>query len=400
MSTSFSRVSYHTSLKKLKGLLKSGTVLGMNNEIEQLSEAMQNALRHKNITSLSEVQKQCIPPACKGRDIFAQAPTGSGKTYAYLIPILERIHLQGKGKHYPQAVILSPTRELSLQIAETVRGLLEHVEGIRTVVLTGGVDMNAQVRAFSKGADIVIGTPSRICDHLRRHTFKAKICTTAVLDEADVMLSMGFAEDVRTVLRSLPEHQTLLFSATYNDAVAALAEQDLKQPFTCSIKEEKLLAQDTRYICQIIAENQKLDLLKSCLKKTEGQILLFCNTRRTADFVSSFLQEHAFDADTIHSEMDPKKRKEIMKKFRENQLTILTATDVASRGIDIPAVNTVICYDMPDVMDDLIHRFGRTARAGNTGTAIVFLKPEQTDRLKEIQSVFSSIEIKKRDTLR
>lgn len=367
----------------------------MNTDMEQLSEPLQQALLKKNITSFSEVQKQCVPPACKGQDIFAQAPTGSGKTYAYLLPILERIDHQAKGKHYPQAIILSPTRELSLQIADNVRGLLENVEGVRTAVLTGGVDMNVQVRSFSKGADIIIGTPSRICDHLRRHTIKPKMCHMAVLDEADVMLSMGFAEDVRTVLDALPDHQTMLFSATYNDAVNALAKQYLHSPFTCHIEEEKLLVQDTKYICHLIPEHNKLDLLKDILSKTEGQVLLFCNTRKTADFVSSFLQEHSFDSDTIHSEMDPKKRKWIMKKFRENDLKILTATDVASRGIDIPAVGTVICYDMPDAMDDLIHRFGRTARAGNTGTAVLFLKPEQKYQLDAIQKTFPSIDIKK-----
>jgi ATP-dependent RNA helicase DeaD len=381
-------------------MLKSVNVHEMNNDLLQFREELQVALQNKNIISLSEVQRQCIPHACKGEDIFAQAPTGSGKTYAYLLPILERIEIQGKGKHSPQALILAPTRELCLQIAENVRGLLEKWEGIRTLVLTGGVDMNAQVRSSAKGADIVIGTPSRICDHLRRHTFKPKLCSMAVLDEADVMLSMGFREDVRAVLDSLPEHQTLLFSATYTKDVEALAQQVLRQPFHCRVEEEKLLEQDTEYFCYLIEEHAKLDLLKELLRATTGQVLLFCNTRKTADFVCHFLQENTIDADCIHSEMDPKKRKWIMKKFRENDLKILTATDVASRGIDIPAVGTVICYDMPDAMDDLIHRFGRTSRAGNHGTAHLFLRPEQKGRLQEIQNTFPALHIKKKEYTR
>ena len=377
-------------------MLKSVTVQGMNNEIEHLSEELQNALADQNIRELSEVQKQCIPYACQGLDIFAQAPTGSGKTYAYLIPILERIERQGKGKHYPQAVILSPTRELCLQTAECIRRLLTNIEGVRTAVLTGGVDMNAQVRSFAKGADIVIGTPSRICDHLRRHTFKPKMCRICVLDEADVMLSMGFAEDAAAVIEALPEHQTMLFSATYSDAVRQLSEKYLVNPYHCQIKEEILLAQNTKYECFLVNENQKLDLLKDILNSISSQVLLFCNTRRTSDFVSAHLQEHGFDSQTIHSEMDPKKRKWIMQQFREHQLQILTATDVASRGIDIPAVGTVICYDMPDSMDDLIHRFGRTARAGRSGTAYLFLRPEQKTMIPELQKQFPDINVTKK----
>ena len=369
----------------------------MNSGIEQLSEELQPALNQNGITELSEVQQQCIPHACRGEDIFAHAPTGSGKTYAYLLPILERMERQGKGKHYPQAILLAPTRELSLQIAENVRSLLTNIEGIRTAVLTGGVDMNAQVRAFSKGADIIIGTPSRICDHLRRHTIKPKMCHIAVLDEADVMLSMGFAQDVQTIIHALPEHQTMLFSATYNESVEALAQQLLTQPFTCEVKKESLLAQDTAYCCYMIAEKQKLDLLKHLLKQIHGQILIFCNTRRTTDFVTSFLQEHDWNAEDIHSEMDPKKRREIMKNYRDQKLQILCATDVASRGIDIPAVSTVICYDLPDALEDLIHRFGRTARAGNSGTAYLFLRPEQNEKLPAIRQQFPTIKMMKKE---
>lgn len=368
-------------------------VQGMNNGIKQLSEELQTALNKNGITELSEVQQQCIPHACKGEDILAHAPTGSGKTYAYLLPILERIERQGKGKHYPQAIILTPTRELSMQIAENIRHLLANIEGIRTTVLTGGSDMNAQVRAFSKGADIIIGTPSRICDHLRRHTIKPKMCHITVLDEADVMLSMGFAQDVQTIIDALPEHQTMLFSATYNKSVEAMAQKLLHQPFTCEVQKDPLLVQKTVYCCCTIAEKQKLDLLKHLLTQLQGQILIFCNTRRTTDFVCNFLHEHKWDAETIHSEMDPKERKEIMKNYREHKLQILCATDVASRGIDIPAVNTVICYDLPDALEDLTHRFGRTSRAGNTGTAYLFLRPEQNEKLPAIQMQFPTMKM-------
>ena len=380
-------------LKKVERFAQKCYCHGMNNNIEQFTEEIRHALEQKQITQLSQVQQQCIPHAVKGEDILAQAPTGSGKTYAYLLPLLERSERQGKGKHYPQAVILLPTRELSLQTAETVRGLLSNIEGIRTAVLTGGVDMNAQVRQFAKGADIVIGTPSRICDHLRRHTFKPKMCHMAVLDEADVMLSMGFEEDVRTIMDALPDHQTMLFSATYTPAVEQLAAQYLRDPYHCVIEEELLLAQKTDYKCYLVQEHAKLDLLIRMLSRQDGQTLLFCNTRRTTDFVSNFLQTHAIRCKAIHSDMDPKVRKSIMQEFRSHELSILAATDVASRGIDIPAVSCVICYDMPDAMDDLIHRFGRTARAGNTGTACLYLTPDQKNLLHSLQEQFPSLRV-------
>jgi ATP-dependent RNA helicase DeaD len=351
----------------------------MDKDIEQFHEPLQKALADKNIVQLSEVQKQCIPHAMNGEDVFAQAPTGSGKTYAYLLPILERIELQGKGKHLPQAIILSPTRELSLQIADTVRELLAHIEGIRTAVLTGGMDMNVQVRSFKNGADIVIGTPSRICDHLRRHTLKTKNCHIAVLDEADVMLSMGFEEDVKTVLAQLPEHQTMLFSATYPDEIRQLAEQALHDPFECQIKQETLLEQKIAYHAFYMKENEKPDLLFSLLKRQQ-KCILFANTIRTCDFLQKLLHQKGFSAETIHSDMDYTIRKRIMQEFRDGPLQTLIATDVASRGIDIPAVSCVILYDLPDNEDSLIHRTGRTARAGNTGEVDLFVTAKDRHR--------------------
>lgn len=384
----------------MKYLFKSDTVPSMENNILQLSEPLQNALLSLGIHEFSTVQKECIPPACHGKDVFAQAPTGAGKTYAYLIPILERMELQGKGKHYPQALILSPTRELSLQIAANVRDLLKNIEGIRTAVLTGGVDMNDQVRSFSKGADIVIGTPSRICDHLRRHTLKTKKITMAVCDEADVMLSMGFEADVHTIMDSLPTHQTLFFSATYNPEVEGLIKQYLHDPFQCHIEEETFLAQETTYQCILTDTHAKMDLLKKILPSCSGQVLIFCNTRKTSDYVCAILQERHFSCETIHSEMDSKVRKKIMQRFRDHDLPILIATDVASRGIDVPSVSTVISYDLPDHMDDLVHRFGRTARAGHAGEAYLFLTIQQKTKLADIQSLFPAIIVKEKEAVR
>lgn len=361
--------------------------------INTLSEPLQKALQRKGITQLSKVQESCIPHACKGEDIFAQAPTGSGKTLAYLIPILERIEIQGKGKHLPQALILTPTRELALQIADNVRELLQNIEGIRTAVLTGGVGIDSQITSFKKGADIVIGTPSRICDHLRRHTFKPRNCHMVVLDEADVNLSMGFEEDVKTILESLPEHQSMFFSATYPEEVKALGEQYLHEPYHCVIEEEILLKQEIQYHGFLITEKEKPDLLFSLLKRQQ-KCILFANTIKTCDFLTNLLNQKGYSARTIHSNMDYAVRKQTMKEFRDGSLQTLVATDVASRGIDIPAVACVILYDLPDNQESLIHRTGRTARAKETGEVDLLITSKDAYRF-DLKTMFPNMTMKK-----
>lgn len=331
------------------------------------------------ITDFTRVQKEVIPHACSREDIFAISPTGSGKTYAYLLPVLEEIELQGKGKHFPRALILAPTRELALQITSVIRSLLEKREGIRTALLTGGVDMQKQIRSFHQGADIVVGTPSRVKDHLRRHTFKPKMCDMLIIDEADEMLKMGFLEDIQDILKYLPDHQTMLFSATFTEETRSLASLMLKDPFISLIEEEKLLNQDIQTKIVHVSEDHKLEALEKIIRKTDSQILVFANTRKTCDFITSFLQKRQYSIDTIHSEMDYAKRKKIMESFRNHDLKILCATDVAARGIDIPSVETAILYDMPDTKEQYLHRIGRTARAFHSGKAYIFLTLKQKD---------------------
>ena len=340
----------------------------------------QDSLQRKGITEYTDIQKQVLPHALNHEDILAQAPTGSGKTLAYLIPVLENLEPQGKGKHYPRALVLAPTRELCTQIASVGRDLLSNREGIRTGLLTGGYDMNAQIRSFKKGADIVIGTPARVMDHLRRHTFKPQECQILVLDEADEMLSMGFREDVEQIITQLPEHQTFLMSATFGDEVRDLAEKNLKHPFACHMKQETVLKQDISVHALIIKEQSKPDALEKILKKTDNQVILFANTRKTCDFLQKLFHKKGYSIETIHSEMDYGIRKKIMQDFRSGSVQILCATDVAARGIDIPSVGTVILYDLPDTEESLIHRVGRTARAGQKGTAWILEKPSEKER--------------------
>ncbi len=333
----------------------------------------------------SNIQTEVIPHALLGKDILAIAPTGSGKTGAYLLPVLNSLQVNTKKKHKPQILIMTPTRELARQVAEVTRSLLENQEGIRTYVLTGGVDMNKQVRGFSKGADIVIGTPSRLKDHLRRHTLKVDEIRTLILDEADEMLSMGFVEDVNDVIHALPPHQTMLFSATFDERIKDLAMHSLINPVKIELHEDAILARNMDLKVIIVNAFKKLDTLKEIIDKhSKQQVLVFCNTKKTSDFVSERMNGQNISSKSLHSDMDPRTRIDILNKFKQNEIKVLCATDVAARGIDIPTVDLVVLYDYPDRSEFLVHRIGRTGRANLFGTAIILLKPHER-KIEEIQ---------------
>ena len=314
-----------------------------------------------NIEKFTDIQQQVIPHAINHEDIYALAPTGSGKTYAYVLPVLEQIELQDKGKHFPRCIIFAPTRELSIQITHVIRDLLKNREGIRTSLLTGGYDIQKQIQSSRNGADIVVGTPSRIKDHLRRHTLKTKICDMVVVDEADMMLSMGFEEDLLDCLNYLEEHQTMLFSATETNETKALAKTILHDPFLFTV-----------HLLQT-KETSKIDVLTRLLNEEKNQCILFCNKRKTCDFLTELLKKRSYSCDTIHSDMNYQTRKKIMESFRNHDLQILCATDVASRGIDIPSVDTVILYDISDTEEQLIHRVGRCSRDGRKANAYLLI---------------------------
>lgn len=359
--------------------------------MNEIREETQASLKSLHIEQFTEVQKQCIPPALDNKDIMAEAPTGSGKTLAYLIPAVNELEPQGKGKHFPKVLILVPTRELALQVADMARKLLANREGIRVIPLTGGTDIKRQIHSFSKGSDIVIGTPSRILDHFRRHTFKPKECTKLILDEADEMLSMGFEEDVEKIISLLPEHQTLLFSATWNQNVEKLAENILNNPVHIHIQDETYLKQDIHYFEVIVNEKEKIDALKKYISRGK-QTLIFTNTRKTADYVTEILLKYHYQAAYIHSEMDYSIRKKNMELFRDTKIQILCATGVAARGIDIPSVNNVILYDLPDTKEELIHRTGRTARHFQKGNAYIFTTPKEHSR-NNLNQIFKDIQV-------
>ena len=265
---------------------------------------LQKRLQKLGVREYSAIQKAVIPHAETGEDILAIAPAGSGKTYAYLIPILECIPHQTGTKHKPSALILSPTRELCTQIAETSRSLLEGQEGIRTALLTGGVDMNLQVRKFSKGADIVVATPSRLLDHLRRHTFRPDQCQILVLDECDEMLSMGFRKQVQEVIAQVIPQQIMLFSATASDDIRKLAESMLKHPFSITIDEDPSFQAEPDLYHLIVPPQRQTEAIASLLKN-QSRALIFCNTSNGCDRLRMELDHRGIYCGSIHSEMDP-----------------------------------------------------------------------------------------------
>lgn len=359
----------------------------------EIKEELQQALKRLGYHEFTDVQKQTLPHTLNKEDVRVQAPAGSGKTLSYVLPILNLISLQDTKKHIPQALILAPTRELSLQIADVIRNMLFHIEGYRTAVLTGGIDIKVQIRNNAKGADIIVGTPSRILDHIHRHTVKLQNCRILVLDEADEMLGMGFEKDVREVISYLNEHQTMLFSATYNKQVTELSNDILSNPYTVTIK-EKVLPLNVTYHQVLVNDNHKLEETLRILRKAKTQAILFTNRKATADFVSEYLNANGIQAGAIHSDMNYALRKKTMQQFRNSTLQVLCATSVASRGIDIPAMECVLLYDIPDTKEEIIHRTARTGRNGIPGNAWLLCNKQEA-RKYDYSKMFKDLQIHK-----
>lgn len=353
-------------------------------EITQLKPFLQEALQRMHITTLSEVQ-QTIPFALQQKDLFVLSPTGSGKTLSYVLPVLNSLQVQKSRKHFPHALILVPTRELALQIAQVIREVLFSTEGIRTAVLTGGVDIQKQIRSFHTGADIVVGTPSRIRDHLRRHTLKTTQIQTVILDEADEMVTMGFEEDVLFILNLLKEHQTLLYSATSSAHLKELSSSIQKDPlfFTCT--SSSVLPQKTHYKWYLVNEKTKFRTLLSQLSDTPA--IIFCNTKHETDQLYHSMLKKNLSVNRIYSGLAPVERKKIMEDFRQGAFLFLCATDVLARGMDIPEVELVINYSYPESDIVFRHRIGRTSRANHQGTCITFLSESDRQHVKEIENI-------------
>ncbi len=347
-----------------------------------LSETLLAALRELGYDEPTPIQAQAIPAMLSGRDVIAQAQTGTGKTAAFALPIIERL----QPLRAPQALVLAPTRELAMQVAEAVFRYGKSREA-RVLPVYGGQPIERQLRALERGVQVVVGTPGRIMDHMRRGTLALDAIRTVVLDEADEMLDMGFAEDIEYILQyTPPERQTALFSATLPEAVQSLAQRYTRDPLRISVVSETLSAPRIKQVYYDVLPREKLDALCRVLDvETPASAIIFCRTRAEADQLGESLQGRGYLAEVIHGDLSQAMRDRVMKRFREGQIELLVATDVAARGLDIPDVSHVVNYDVPGDPESYVHRIGRTGRAGRAGMAITLITPRERRQLQLIE---------------
>lgn len=330
------------------------------------------------------IQKAAMPTVLEGKDIIGQAQTGTGKTAAFSMPIIQKVVGDIKG---PQALILTPTRELAVQVADEIRKFSKYSTGVRTLAIYGGQPIERQIKALKAGVQIVVGTPGRIIDHINRRTVKLNQIHTVVLDEADQMLDMGFQEDIERILQETPEdRQTLLFSATIPKEIEQLAQTYQKKPKKIKVVHEVLTVPQIEQYYYEVRPHEKLDVLSRLLDmEKEGLTIIFCRTKKGVDELVESLQSRGYFAEGLHGDLKQTQRDRVMKKFREGTVELLVATDVAARGIDVNNVNIVINYDIPEDLEYYVHRIGRTGRAGKTGVTYTFVTGRQISLLKSIE---------------
>lgn len=346
----------------------------------QLPEAIAQALADLDFTIPTDIQKQAIPMVLKGRDLMACAQTGSGKTAAYCLPMLVRLIENPEAN----ALILAPTRELARQIADVVGQLTAHTKNMPRTVLVGGAEIKRQCKSLQKKPRIIIATPGRLRDHMKRKPGILAKTQFLVLDEGDRMLDMGFAPQLDAILKFLPkERQTLLFTATLPKKVRALAESYLSNPQQLTIGQDSQPVESIRQTA-IEVKGSKDDVLLDELNRRQGSVIVFTKTKAKTNQVAHYLHEYGFKVSKMHSDCSQGQRNIALKGFRDGKFRILVATDVAARGIDVPHIQHVINYDLPMFAEDYVHRIGRTARAGASGEAVSLLMPEDRYRWLKI----------------
>jgi ATP-dependent RNA helicase DeaD len=358
-----------------------------------LDERLLRALVALGYEEPTPIQRQAIPPLLEGRDVFAQAATGTGKTAAFALPILQKIAtepVRGSGAS-PVALILVPTRELAMQLAEAVHRYGKELN-VRVLPVYGGASMEAQLKALKRGVDVVVATPGRAIDHVNRKTLRLDGLRTLILDEADEMLDMGFAEDLDAILAATPkEKQTALFSATLPPRIAAIAARHLNDPVRIAIAREATAAgkmPKVRQTAYVVARGHKRAALGRVLDlETPTAALVFCRTRLEVDELTESLKGRGLRVEPLHGGMSQDQRDRVMKKLRSGTLELVVATDVAARGLDIGHLSHVVNYDVPSSPDAYIHRIGRTGRAGRAGVAITLAEPREHWQLKNIERV-------------
>ncbi|MCO4331423.1 degradosome RNA helicase CshA [Staphylococcus hyicus] len=348
-----------------------------------VSERTAETLESMGFTEPTPIQKDSIPSALKNLDILGQAQTGTGKTGAFGIPLIEKV----VGKEGVRALILAPTRELAMQVAEQLREF-SRGQKVQVVTVFGGMPIDRQIKSLKRGPQIVVGTPGRVIDHLNRRTLKTQDIETLILDEADEMMNMGFIDDMRYIMDKLPSdnRQTMLFSATMPRAIQELVQKFMKSPQIIKTMNNELSDPQIDEYYTIVKELEKFDTFTNFLDVHQPELaIVFGRTKRRVDELTSALLSKGYKAEGLHGDITQAKRLEVLKKFKNDQIDILVATDVAARGLDISGVSHVYNFDIPQDTESYTHRIGRTGRAGKQGMAVTFVNPIEMDYIRQIE---------------
>ena len=344
------------------------------------------AVQEMGFETMSPIQEKAIPVLLEGRDIIGQAQTGTGKTAAFGIPMIQNTDPYLKKL---QGIVLCPTRELAVQAAEEIRRLAKYTHGIKVLPVYGGQEISRQIRALSQGVQIVVGTPGRVMDHMRRHTIKTEDIRMIVLDEADEMLNMGFREDIETILADMPqEHQMALFSATMPKPILDITHEYQKDAEYIRVTPEEITVTSIKQAYYRIARKDKMEALCRLLDYYQpSRSLIFCNTKRMVDEMAEILKDRDYQAEGLHGDLSQHQRDMVMNAFRNGRCAILIATDVAARGIDVSGVDAVFNYDVPEDIEYYVHRIGRTGRAGKKGRSFTLVCGREIYKIRDIERV-------------
>lgn len=349
-----------------------------------LSEEIQKGIDDLGFEEATPIQAQSIPYILNGSDIIGQAQTGTGKTCAFGIPAVDMLESDSESV---QVLVLCPTRELAIQSSEEIKSVSKYKKGIRILPIYGGQPIERQIKALKNRPQIIIGTPGRVMDHMRRRTLKLANLKMIILDEADEMLNMGFREDIDTILKEAPEdRQTILFSATMPKEILDLTKQYQKNPLHVKVAHKALTVPSVEQYYLMVSGSSKFEVLARIIDANDIKLsLVFCNTKRRVDELAADLQSRGYSAEALHGDLRQDQRDKVMAKFRNGQIDILIATDVAARGIDVDDVEAVFNYDLPSDEEYYVHRIGRTGRAGRAGKAYSFVVGREINKIRDIQ---------------
>lgn len=349
-----------------------------------LSDAVNKALAEMGFEAPTPIQQQTIPSILSGRDLVGQAQTGTGKTAAFGIPILETIAIR---ERTIQAIVLCPTRELAIQVTGELMKMGRFIDGLHVVPVYGGQSISHQLKALKRGAHVVVGTPGRVIDHLKRGTLKLDGLRMAVLDEADEMLNMGFREDIETILSfTKGPVQTVMFSATVSKPIREIMKRFMNKPETVTFERETITAAGVDQYVVEVRDSVRIEAICRFMDMKNYRLgLVFCNTKRQTESLSRELQASGYAAEVINGDLRQSQRDQVMNRFRKGEIDMLVATDVAARGIDVEEIDVVFNYDIPQDPEYYVHRIGRTGRAGRTGTAITFASGRKLRQLRYIE---------------